>query len=147
MLRKLVLGTLFAVAGIAGAGGMLFVANATPEVPSIPAAEAAAPTMPFVVKLHAQWCPVCMLTKDEWSEIEAAYSGRVNLVVFDSTSDATIARSRTEAARLGLDAILDDYHGASGMVLVIDPEPREIVAQLGGNLRFDDYRAAIDAAL
>jgi hypothetical protein len=32
------------------------------------------PTKPYVVKLHAQWCPVCMMTKGVWSRVETSYS-------------------------------------------------------------------------
>lgn len=133
--------------GLVALGGGLFVLNATPKVPPVSAAEAASPSMPYVVKLHAQWCPVCMLTKDEWAEIEEAYTGRVNLVVFDSTTEGDRTRSRAEADRLGLRGVLDDYYFATGMVLVIDPRSREVVAQIGGNHSFETYREAIDAAL
>jgi uncharacterized protein (UPF0333 family) len=46
-----------------GAGTFLYARNATPTVPALATAEAAAPSASWVVKLHAQWCPVCMLTK------------------------------------------------------------------------------------
>ena len=147
MLRKLLIAALVSFAGLAAVGAGLWIRNATPEVPPITAAELAAPTKPFVVKLHAQWCPICMLTKHEWAEIEATYGDRVNLVVFDSTTAADREASRVEARRLGLLDVVDNYFGATGMVLVIDPRTRKVVREVAGNQEFEVYRAAIDAVL
>src|SRR5204863_9830105 len=91
-------------AAIVATAAVLYVRNAPPAVPTISAAESVGVDKPFVVKLHAQWCPVCMVTKDVWSEIAAAYAGRVRLVVFDFTNEATTTASRAEAHRLGLDS-------------------------------------------
>ena len=49
-----------------------------PTVPALSAAEAANTAKPYVVKLHAQWCAICMVTKGAWSEIEKTYASRVN---------------------------------------------------------------------
>jgi hypothetical protein len=136
-----------ALVGLAAVAGILYLANSPPAVPPVPVAEVAAPSRPYVVKLHARWCPVCMQTKDEWSDIARQYGNRVNLFVFDSTNEATIATSQKQAAALGLDRILEDYHGASGMVLVINSATRQVQARLAGNRPFDSYQAAIDAAL
>src|SRR6058998_2526819 len=78
---------------------VMYVRNPAPIVPAISAAEAANPSRPYVVKVHAQWCPVCMMTKRVWSQIEDTYSGRVNLVVLDFTNQANTDVSRTEAKR------------------------------------------------
>jgi thiol-disulfide isomerase/thioredoxin len=91
------------VLALGGLAACLYFWNATPAVPSVPAAEAVNPTRPYVVKLHAQWCPVCLTTTSIWSQIEAAYGNRVNLVVFDFTNEATTVASEAEARRLGLE--------------------------------------------
>lgn len=147
MLRKLFASVLTLLLALTGIVGFLLITNATPAVAPISDAEIADASKPYVVKLHARWCPVCMLTKAEWSRIEATYAGRVKLLVFDSTSDSTVAASQAEAARLGLDELLDQYHGATGMVLVLDGGTGEVLAQLGGNHSFEDYQNAIDAVL
>src|SRR5690606_19657666 len=102
---------------------------------------------PFVVKLHAQWCVKCLATKDVWAEVERAYAERANLLVLDFTDEARLRASRAEARRLGLEDLLDDYEGVSGAVLVLDGRTREILADIDGSRNFEDYRAAIDAAL
>ncbi len=146
-MRKLLVFTLAAVVALIGAGSFLYLRNATPVVPAIATAEASAPGAPWVVKLHAQWCPVCMLTKGMWSEIEQDYAGRVRLAVFDFTDDATTAATRSEADRLGLGAVLDETGFATGTILVLDGRSKEILAWISGSRDFAEYRAAIDTAL
>jgi hypothetical protein len=142
---------LLAIAGlllvvIVATGAVLYARNTTPVVPPIAAAEAAAAGAPWVVKLHAQWCPVCMMTKGMWSEIETHYAGRVRRAVFDFTDEATTAATRAEAERLGLSAVLDEVGFATGPVVVLDGRTKEILAWLDSR-DFADYREAIDAAL
>ena len=101
----------------------------------------------MAVKLHAQWCAVCMVTKDVWSQIEETYAGRVNLVVLDFTTQATTDASRTEATRLGLNKVFDEYEGVTGTILVVDGRTKGVTADIGGNRDFAEYRAEIDAML
>jgi thiol-disulfide isomerase/thioredoxin len=132
---------------LAGTGAFLYSRNATPVVPPLASADAAAAGAPWVVKLHAQWCPVCMWTKGMWSQIERTYAGRVRLAVFDFTNEATTAASRAEAERLGLGAVLDEAGFATGPILVLDGDDKSIVAWISGSRDFAEYRAAIDSAL
>lgn len=137
----------FAVAALAATGAILYARNATPVVPAIATADAAAAGAPWVVKLHAQWCPVCMLTNGMWREIEARYAGRVRLAVFDFTDEAATAATRAEAERLGLSAVLEEVGFATGPIVVLDGRTKEITAWINGSRDFDEYRAAIDAAI
>ena len=147
MIKKtLLVVTLLAVALVAGAS-VMYVRNAPPTVPTISAVEAANTSKPYVVKLHAQWCPICMMTKTIWSEIEVAYAGRANFVVFDFTNEATTDTSRAEAKRLGLEKFFDDNAGATGTIAVLDGRSKEETASIHGIRDFEEYRAAIDASL
>ena len=146
-MRRALVVALAVLATLAGTGAFLYARNSTPLVPGISSADASAAGAPWVVKLHAQWCPVCMLTKGMWSEIEQTYSGRVRLAVFDFTDDATTAATRAEAARLGLGSVLDEAGFATGTILVLDGHTKEIRAWINGSRDFADYRTAIDAAL
>jgi hypothetical protein len=125
----------------------LYVSNVVPAVPAVSAEEAAKAGKPYVVKLHAQWCPVCMLTKDVWSRIVSTYAGRVHLVVLDFTNEAKREESRATAARLGLQAFFDEYSGATGTIVALDGRTRTVTASINGSRDFSEYRAAIDAAL
>jgi thiol-disulfide isomerase/thioredoxin len=146
-MRKAVIAVVAVVAALVGTGAVLYARNATPVVPPIATAEAAALGSPWVVKLHAQWCPVCMLTKGMWSEIEHTYAGRVRLAVFDFTNEDTTAASRAEAERLGLEETFEDAGLATGPILVLDGRSKEVLAWINGSRDFADYRAAIDSAL
>lgn len=147
MLKKAVLVLLVLAAVLVGSAALLYSRNAAPAVPAVTAADAANPAKPYVVKLHAQWCAVCMITKDVWSEIERTYTGRVNLVVLDFTNQQNTDASRAEAARLGLQKFYEEYSGATGSVVVIDGRTKEVTASIGGSRDFSEYRRAIDAAL
>src|SRR5688572_22303706 len=95
--KKILLGATVVVAALIATGAILYVNNTAPAVPPVSPVEAAQTGKPYVVKLHAQWCPVCMITKDAWTQIEKAYAQRVNLVVLDFTTDANVEASRAEA--------------------------------------------------
>lgn len=128
-------------------GFIMYVRNPAPTVSVISTVEAANPGKPYVVKLHAQWCPICMLTKGVWSQIESTYSGRVNLLVLDFTNQATTDASGTEAKRLGLKKLFDDYSGTTGTIVVVDGRSKAVTASINGSRDFAEYRAAIDATL
>jgi thiol-disulfide isomerase/thioredoxin len=142
-MRKSLCVTLATVVASLAAAAFLYSRN----VPQLATSEAVAAGSPWVVKLHAQWCPVCMLTKDMWSQIEQTYAGRVRLAVFDFTNEKTTAASRAEAERLGLGVVYDEAAFATGSVLVLDGRGQGIVAWINGSRDFADYRAAIDSAL
>jgi thiol-disulfide isomerase/thioredoxin len=147
MLKRVLLGFVAIVAALVGLGAVLYATNATPTVAPVATADAAAAGAPWVLKIHAQWCPVCMLTKGMWTEIEATYAGRVRLAVFDFTDTDTMIASRAEAERLGLAAVFDEVRGATGTIVVLDGETKEITAWINGSRDFSEYRAAIDAEL
>ena len=128
-------------------GAFLYSRNTTPVVLGIATSEAAAAGSPWVVKLHAQWCPVCMLTKGMWSR------DRANLrrpraargVRRHRRGDlgGQPRRSRAPRARLRI--------RRSGFRDGLDPRARrpqqEIVAWINGSRDFAEYRAAVDSAL
>jgi hypothetical protein len=129
---------------VAGLVTFLIVANPAPVVPASSDVAAAAP---YVVKLHARWCAICMVTKNAWAQIEEAYTGKVRFVVFDFTSETTTATGRVQAARLGLETVFDEYRGETGTVLVLDGTTREVRHSLHGHREAAEYRTAIDAVL
>jgi hypothetical protein len=88
-----------------------------------------------------------MVTKDVWSQVEATYATRVNLLVLDFTNQATTDASRLEASRLGLEQFFADNAGGAGTIVVLDGRTKEVTASIRGSRDFADYRAAIDATL
>ena len=147
MVKKILIGSGVVVAILATGGYLLYAGNVAPTVAAVSATAAADPSRPFIIKLHAQWCPICLVTKDVWSELAAQYEGQANLVVFDFTDEASTLASKAEANRLGLGAFFAEYEGMSGAIAVIDGGSRETRALITGNRAVDEYREAIDASL
>ena len=145
-MKNVLLGVTLVVAMLLGVGFSLYVRNPAPSVPPL-SAEAATAGKPYVVKLHAQWCVTCMMTKRVWAQIEETYANRANLVVLDFTTDADAEASRAEAMRLGLTNFFDEYGGATGTIVILDGRTKEVTASINGSRDFSEYRAAIDAAL
>ena len=141
LLRFLALGILAAVAGVA----FLLMTNPAPAVPAIVAD--VADSRPYLIKLHARWCSICMMTKDEWAKLEQTYGQRVRLVVLDFTTDAATETSRGVAAQLGLTQLFDEYVGETGTVLVVDGRSKDVRHSLHGNLEWAEYAAAVDDVL
>ena len=143
--------TLAVVAGVlvvlAVVGAVMFALNTAPLVTPVSAIEASNPTKPYVVKLHAQWCAACMMTKGVWAKVSESYAGKVNLLVLDFTNEEKTAASRAEAKRLGLDAFFNEYAGTTGSIVVLDGKTKTVKSELQGSREFADYRVAIDAVL
>lgn len=146
MIRRARLAIVLAGAAAVLVGVAGYLGNAAPAVPVVSTREAAS-GRPYVVKLHARWCPVCMWTRGIWPRIEGAYAGRVTLVVFDFTNDTTTEASRVDAARLGLGNFFDEYSGTTGVIVVLDGRSKEVKARIKGHRDFAVYREAVDAAL
>jgi hypothetical protein len=144
MIKKTFIASLLVALAVSIVGIVMFATNPAPKVARISTAD---PGKPYVVKLHARWCPVCALTKAAWSEIEKAYSASVNLVVFDFTNGTATEASRDEARRLGLDAFFAEHTGWTGAIAVLDGRTKQVITVIEGRRSIAEYRAAIDAAL
>ena len=144
--KAIVVATVFGAVLIA-VGVAAYVTNGAPVAAAISTEDVAAARRPIVVKLHAQWCVYCRVTKGVWSQIEETYRGRAHFLVLDFTTDTTTEASRAEAARLGLGAFFDEFAGVTGTIVVLDPRTKEVSAEINGSRDFSEYREAIDAAL
>jgi thiol-disulfide isomerase/thioredoxin len=132
---------------LAGAGVVMFVLNPPPRVPPVALNEPTAATRPFVVKLHAQWCAVCLLAKPAWAELQTAYAGRVNLVVFDITNKETTEASRAEAKRLGLAEFFEAHSREPGAVYLLDGISKEVKGSVSGARALTEFSVVIDEVL
>src|SRR5688572_25137752 len=119
MLRKILMRGVLALGGaivlLVATVGVLYLTNTTSPLAAISVAEAEAPTRPYVIRMHAQWCHFCRGTKGAWEQTVAAYGDRANLLVLDFTNEDTWIASEAEARRLKLDGVLQDWYGASGV--------------------------------
>lgn len=147
MIKKTLIILASLAALLVASASALYLLNPTPIAQTISGDEAAASAKPYVVKIHARWCAVCMATKGMWSQIQDAYANRVHLLVLDVTNQETTDLSRAEAKRLGLEQFFDEYSGGTGTILVLDRRTKAVTASINGSRDFADYRVAIDAAL
>jgi thiol-disulfide isomerase/thioredoxin len=146
-MRRL-LGVLAAAALVLGvAVAALYITNTTPPLPALALADTEDSAKPIVIKMHAQWCPICRATKGAWSELVDRYAERAHLLVLDFTNEQTEAASEAEVRRLKLDGAVEEFYGATGLVLVVDGRTKRVASVVGGIVGTDDYGAAIDAVL
>lgn len=127
-------------------GAVGYALNPPPKVAAV-ALESAAAKRPWVIKFHAQWCPVCLFTRGTWLKIESTYGSRVNLVVFDITSQSATEASRAEAKRLGIEVAFEAHAHEVGSIHVLDAESKEVRDSIYGRAKFSDCAEAIDEAL
>ena len=146
MLRKALLAAGGATVVLAAAVAVLYITNTTSPLAAISTVEAETSTKPYVIKIHAQWCPVCRATKGAWEEIVDAYQDRAHMLVLDFTNEETSAAAVAEAQRLKLDSVINEYYGATGLVVVVDGRTRQMT-DVGGFVNASAYAQAIDAVL
>src|SRR4051812_48665516 len=120
MIKKLLLLIVLLCLGLVLIGFTMYEVNSPPSVPRVEIQPGVGTQKPFVVRIHARWCPVCMITKGTWTDLQGGYTGRVHLVVFDLTNDETATLSRAEATRLGLAKFFDEHGGETGAIFVLD---------------------------
>lgn len=146
MLRKLVFALGGAVVAVVAVVALLYITNTTSPLAPIVLAEAQTSARPYVIKIHAQWCPICRGTKGAWEEIVEQYRDKAHLLVLDFTNEETSAAAVAEAQRLKLDRVIEEYYGATGLVVIVDGRTKEMT-DVGGFVDASVYAAAIDAVM
>ena len=101
---------------------------------------------PYVVKVHADWCGTCTRLNPVWSQLEASYGDRAELVLLDVTDREAVARSRATAERLGLGDFFAAHRSKTGVIAVLDSSRQPIVIWKG-ETELEKYRSVIDEAL
>ena len=116
--------------------------------PLQPVSAAADASRPFLVKIHADWCLVCVSLEPTWRELQRRLGGDARLVVLDVTDGEALARSRKEALRLGLLPFLRSHQTRTGTIAVLDGASRRVLREFHGERRTAPYEAAVaEAAL
>lgn len=77
---------------------------------------------PTLVMIHANWCGTCERIEETWETLKTTYRESANFVVFDVTDKTALQKSRTEAKRLGLTTILDEFKASTGTIAVVSAE-------------------------
>ncbi len=103
-------------------------------------------TVPYVVKIHADWCGSCKAVDQVWKTIESDYAARATAVTLDVTDRAAMNASRETATRLGIDEFFSTYRARTGTIGVLDCNTLEPVVILNAERDLDAYLQAIDRA-
>jgi thiol-disulfide isomerase/thioredoxin len=100
---------------------------------------------PLIVRVHAAWCAECQTTLPAFQAFAEKYRGKVNVLDFDVTDGKTAAAAAALAEASGLSAYYDRTKTKPLTVTFIDPVSNTIVAELRGNVDFNDLVRAESA--
>lgn len=101
---------------------------------------------PFVVKIHADWCGTCTKLNPTMAELRERQGDKIRYVQLDVTDKEALARSTSEADRLGIREFFDEYKSKTGTVGVLNGASREPVTVLKGELDVAEYESALTKA-
>jgi thiol-disulfide isomerase/thioredoxin len=112
--------------------------------------DAPAEQKPQVVGLvfYADWCGTCKVLEPRIDEVKKELADKpVYITRVDLTDDATRAQSQLFANWVGLGEIYQEHGGATGFMLLIDPEEKKVIQRIGAQHSEQQIRQAIDQAL
>ena len=110
------------------------------------AAESPAPLEPVLVKIHADWCPLCQGLARTFATLESLPDLGARIVVLDVTDAKKRAAAKEQAEALGLGDFFERYGDRSGTVAVLRGQPPEVVAMLPEERDIAAYRTVIERA-
>ncbi len=100
---------------------------------------------PVVAIIAAEWCPYCKRIDPVVKEVMAAYSEKLNFVMFDVTNETTKAAAMETTKKLGLSEFFDEYKGKTSTVAVL--KDKKLVYKTSNNGNKSDYVKAFDKVL
>ena len=111
-------------------------------------APAPAPPAVIAVMFHADWCRFCRVLEPRFEQLATRLDGQpVLFTEFDTTTDAARTQSAYLAASLGLDDAWQTYGRATGFILLVDAQTKQVIDQLFSDASLDQLAAATEAAL
>ena len=101
--------------------------------------------LPTVAIIAADWCPYCKNVDPVVKDVLANYKGKVNVVVFNVTDDATKVEAMKLADEYGLAKFFKSNKSKTSTVAVLKKD--KVTYKTSNNTNKSDYVAAIDKAL
>lgn len=100
-------------------------------MPSISSAEAISENAfqehrPTAVRFYATWCGKCKLVDARLSDIQGDFLDKINFVVFEMTDKQTQQESAQKAKNLGLEEVYQHYAPATGLLVLVNAEGKEV---------------------
>lgn len=89
---------------------------------------------PMVAVLRADWCPTCKKLEQGMGPLVGKYSGRLDFVVLDVTSDEAKGKSAARARELGLgDFFARNLDQGTPVIAIISRSGKEVFHQVGSD--------------
>lgn len=101
---------------------------------------------PMVLVVYADWCPLCQRLKPALALINERYTGKINFVLLDVTSETTTAQSRQRARSLGLEEFFDKNYDATSLVVIRNSGGHEVF-RARHDYEFQHYAKILDQQL
>ncbi len=98
---------------------------------------------------YSNFCASCRILDPKIEAVKPDFDGRpVDFVKFNQTFSAFNTSSLRELAHEhGVPTVFEEYRGATGFMLLVEPETERVVAMITMSYSRDEIRAAIDRAL
>ena len=101
----------------------------------------------IVLKIHADWCPLCKGNTKPLNEAKEEFKGKpVLFLKLDITNKDTIKQSVLLAQAVGVEKVLMD-NSNTGTIVVVDAESKKAVEVINGIMKTEVYVDAINKAL
>ena len=122
---------------------------ATLATSRLSADEPASPTAEIIaIKFHADWCGSCKAMGPVFSELEAKFDTQpVLYLTLDHTRKHDRQQSAWTAEAMGLGAVMHEYGGKTGFILLVDADSKQVVSKLTREHNLKDMGAALSEAV
>jgi hypothetical protein len=100
------------------------------------------------VYFHADWDSKSEQIRENLFGLKDKYDGEPLLgIMVDLTNMSTRHREEMMVSVLGLESLWNENGGKTGVLYLVDPSTKQVLATMDSSTTFDDACAAIDAAL
>jgi hypothetical protein len=93
---------------------------------------------PLVIRVHAAWCAECQTTLPDYLTFTKTFHDKINTLDIDVTDGKTSAAAEALAKSAGLGAYYERTKTEPLTVAFVDPNSNSVVAELRGNVDFND---------
>ncbi len=74
---------------------------------------------PFLVQIHADWCPTCRYIDPTLQKLKKTYQGKVRFVTLNVTNRKTMEQAKINAGKVGLGSWFEANRSKTGLVTII----------------------------
>ncbi len=95
----------------------------------------------IALRMYADWCGKCKALDPKVDEVKPEFKGKgVFFAVFDQTDEFAQEQSVLHAQLLDLHHVQKEFGGQTGLLLLIDPQTKEIKERITHTISVDELR-------